>query len=47
MTQNRLILQVKQQSDHLVRSYGNTYGLPFIISNCSNNYGPEIIFQKN
>ncbi len=30
----------KASSDHFVRAYGNTYGLPFVISNCSNNYGP-------
>ena len=30
----------KASSDHLVRAYGDTYGLPFIITNCSNNYGP-------
>jgi len=30
----------KAASDHLVRSYGRTYGLPYIITNCSNNYGP-------
>jgi dTDP-glucose 4,6-dehydratase len=30
----------KAASDHLVRAYGNTYGLPWTISNCSNNYGP-------
>jgi dTDP-glucose 4,6-dehydratase len=30
----------KAASDHLVRSYGHTYGLPFTITNCSNNYGP-------
>lgn len=30
----------KAGSDHLVRSWGRTYGLPFVISNCSNNYGP-------
>lgn len=30
----------KAASDHIVRAFGNTYGLPFIISNCSNNYGP-------
>lgn len=29
----------KAASDHLVRAYGNTYDLPFVISNCSNNYG--------
>ena len=30
----------KASADHLVRSWGRTYGLPYIISNCSNNYGP-------
>jgi dTDP-glucose 4,6-dehydratase len=30
----------KAASDHLVRAYGHTYGLPVITSNCSNNYGP-------
>ena len=30
----------KAASDHLVRSYNRTYGLPSIITNCSNNYGP-------
>lgn len=30
----------KAASDHLVRSWGRTYGLPIIITNCSNNYGP-------
>jgi dTDP-glucose 4,6-dehydratase len=30
----------KAASDHLVRAYGHTYGLPVTISNCSNNYGP-------
>lgn len=30
----------KAASDHLVRAWGRTYGLPVIISNCSNNYGP-------
>lgn len=29
----------KASSDHLVRSWGNTYKFPYIISNCSNNYG--------
>ena len=31
---------VKLSSDHLVRAWGRTYGLPYIITNCSNNYGP-------
>ena len=30
----------KASSDHLVRAYNETYGLPITISNCSNNYGP-------
>ena len=30
----------KASSDHLVRSWHRTYGLPVILSNCSNNYGP-------
>jgi dTDP-glucose 4,6-dehydratase len=30
----------KASSDHFVRAYGETYELPFVISNCSNNYGP-------
>ena len=29
----------KASSDHFVRAYGETFGLPFVISNCSNNYG--------
>lgn len=36
----------KAASDHLVRAYGNTYGLPFVISNCSNNYGPNQFPEK-
>lgn len=36
----------KAASDHLVRAYGNTYGLPFVISNCSNNYGPNHFPEK-
>jgi dTDP-glucose 4,6-dehydratase len=31
----------KAASDHLVRAYYHTYGLPVVISNCSNNYGPN------
>jgi len=34
----------KASSDHLVRAYHHTYGLPITISNCSNNYGP---YQHN
>jgi dTDP-glucose 4,6-dehydratase len=35
----------KAASDHLVRAYGETYGLPFTITNCSNNYG-EFMFPE-
>ncbi len=35
----------KAASDHLVRAYGDTYGLPYSISNCSNNYG-ELHFPE-
>ena len=31
----------KASSDHFVRAYHETYGLPIVISNCSNNYGPN------
>ena len=30
----------KASSDHMVRAFGDTYGMPVMISNCSNNYGP-------
>jgi dTDP-glucose 4,6-dehydratase len=36
----------KASSDHFVRAYGETYGLPYIISNCSNNYGPYHFPEK-
>ncbi len=36
----------KASSDHFVRAYGNTYGLPFVISNCSNNYGQNQFPEK-
>jgi dTDP-glucose 4,6-dehydratase len=36
----------KASSDHFVRAYGETYGLPFVISNCSNNYGPYHFPEK-
>ena len=36
----------KASSDHFVRSYGNTYGMPYVISNCSNNYGPNQFPEK-
>lgn len=36
----------KASSDHLVRAYYNTYKLPVIISNCSNNYGPNQFPEK-
>jgi dTDP-glucose 4,6-dehydratase len=36
----------KAGSDHFVRAYGETYGLPFVITNCSNNYGPYHFPEK-
>ena len=36
----------KAGSDHLVRAWGHTYGLPVVISNCSNNYGPYQFPEK-
>lgn len=36
----------KASSDHFVRAYGNTYNLPFIVSNCSNNYGENQFPEK-
>jgi dTDP-glucose 4,6-dehydratase len=36
----------KAASDHFVRAYGNTYKLPIILSNCSNNYGPNQFPEK-
>jgi dTDP-glucose 4,6-dehydratase len=36
----------KASSDHLVRAYNNTYGLPVVISNCSNNYGSHQFPEK-
>lgn len=36
----------KASSDHFVRAYGETYGMPFVITNCSNNYGPNQFPEK-
>ena len=36
----------KASSDHFVRAYGETYGLPYVITNCSNNYGPYHFPEK-
>jgi len=36
----------KASSDHFVRAYGNTYHFPFVISNCSNNYGENQFPEK-
>ena len=36
----------KSSSDHFVRSFNHTYGLPTVISNCSNNYGPYQFPEK-
>ncbi|MBI1867933.1 MAG: dTDP-glucose 4,6-dehydratase [Methylocystis sp.] len=36
----------KAASDHLVHAWGHTYGLPTLVSNCSNNYGPRQFPEK-
>jgi dTDP-glucose 4,6-dehydratase len=36
----------KASSDHLVRAYSHTFGIPCVISNCSNNYGPNQFPEK-
>jgi dTDP-glucose 4,6-dehydratase len=36
----------KAASDHIVRAYGNTYHMPFVITNCSNNYGANQFPEK-
>jgi len=36
----------KASSDHFVRAYNHTYGIPMVISNCSNNYGPYQFPEK-
>ena len=36
----------KASSDHFVRAYHDTYGLPIVVSNCSNNYGPNHFPEK-
>jgi dTDP-glucose 4,6-dehydratase len=36
----------KASSDHFVRAYHNTYGMPIVLSNCSNNYGPNHFPEK-
>jgi dTDP-glucose 4,6-dehydratase len=36
----------KAASDHLVRAWGHTYGLPVLVTNCSNNYGPYHFPEK-
>ena len=36
----------KASSDHLVRAYGHTYGMPYTLTNCTNNYGPYQFPEK-
>ncbi|MEV5033396.1 dTDP-glucose 4,6-dehydratase [Sphingobium sp. LMC3-1-1.1] len=36
----------KAASDHLVRAWGHTYGIPVLVTNCSNNYGPYHFPEK-
>ena len=37
----------RRRRDHLVRAWHQTYGLPVVISNCSNNYGPLSLSRKS
>ncbi len=46
MPQARPIQLRRLHADHLVRSWHRTYGLPVLISNCSNNYGPYQFPEK-
>tara|TARA_Y100000385_G_C13045020_1_gene617055 strand:- start:508 stop:1557 length:1050 start_codon:yes stop_codon:yes gene_type:complete len=36
----------KASSDHFIRAYGETYGMPYVITNCSNNYGQQQFPEK-
>lgn len=36
----------KASSDHFVRAYHDTYGMPTLVTNCSNNYGPYQVFHR-
>lgn len=36
----------KASSDHFVRAYGETYNIPYVVTNCSNNYGPNQFPEK-
>ena len=36
----------KASSDHFVSAYSDTYGMPMVITNCSNNYGPNHFPEK-
>ena len=36
----------KASSDHFVRAYGETYGMPYVVTNCSNNYGQHQFPEK-
>ena len=46
MRRTRPIPRQKPASDHLVRAWHHTYGLPVVITNCSNNYGPYHFPEK-
>ena len=45
-SRTRPIRPSKAASDHLVRAWHHTYGLPIVLSNCSNNYGPYHFPEK-
>ncbi len=46
MIRGRLIRRQRRGSDHLVSAWGHTFGLPVLITNCSNNYGPYHFPEK-
>ena len=41
-----LILHLRGSSDHFVRAFHDTYGMPTIVTNCSNNYGSSPVPQR-
>ncbi|STF45081.1 dTDP-D-glucose 4,6-dehydratase rmlB [Escherichia coli] len=46
LTRLVVLIRIKASSDHLVRAWKRTYGLPTIVTNCSNNYGPYHFPEK-
>ena len=46
LTLHLFAVRFRQRSDHLVRAWHETYGLPVVLTNCSNNYGPYHFPEK-